>query len=104
MRNQLDERGLDREAPRRGVDQDPRDFAGHSLRAGLATSAAADGVSERAIMNQTGHRSLTMVRHYIRDGELFPEVQASNASSGLAVSPTRVLAQPSMASTGTHGP
>src|SRR5215467_3450815 len=33
--------------------------AGHSLRAGLATSAAAAGVSERAIMAQTGHRSVT---------------------------------------------
>jgi integrase len=40
---------------------DPSAFAGHSLRAGLATSAAA-GKSERAIMNQTGHRGLTTVR------------------------------------------
>jgi integrase len=45
--------------------------AGHSPRAGLATSAAAAGVSERAIMNQTGHRSVRMVRRYIRDGSLF---------------------------------
>jgi len=50
---------------------DPAAFAGHSLRAGLATSAAAAGKSERAIMNQTGHRSLTTVRRYIRDGNLF---------------------------------
>lgn len=49
------------------------DFAGHSLRSGLATSAAMAGASERAIMNQTGHRSLTMVRRYIRDGSLFRE-------------------------------
>ena len=35
---------------------DPAQFAGHSLRSGLATSAAAAGKSERAIMNQTGHR------------------------------------------------
>jgi integrase len=53
------------------VGLDPEHFAGHSLRAGLATSAAAAGASERAIMNQTGHRSLAMVRRYIRDGELF---------------------------------
>jgi integrase len=46
-------------------------FAGHSLRAGLATSAAAAGVSERAIMKQTGHKSVQMVRRYIRDGDLF---------------------------------
>lgn len=38
----------------------PADFAGHSLRAGLPTQAAAGGVSERAIMAQTGHKSLPM--------------------------------------------
>jgi site-specific recombinase XerD len=46
-------------------------YAGHSLRAGLATSAAAAGVQERDIMRQTGHRSVNMVRRYIREGELF---------------------------------
>jgi integrase len=49
------------------------DFAGHSLRSGLATSAAAAGASERSIMNQTGHRSVNMVRRYIKDGSLFRE-------------------------------
>lgn len=52
-----------------GLDQ--RHFAGHSLRAGLATSAAMAGVSERDIMEQTGHRSPMMVRRYIRDSNLF---------------------------------
>jgi site-specific recombinase XerD len=52
---------------------DPAQYAGHSLRAGLATSAAIAGASERAIMAQTGHRSLSMVRRYIRDGNLFRE-------------------------------
>ena len=60
---------------------DRGDFAGHSLRAGLATSAAAAGKSERAIMNQTGHRSLTTVRRYIRDGSLFRD----NAADGLGL-------------------
>ena len=46
-------------------------YAGHSLRAGLATSAAAGGASERAIMAQTGHRSTDMVRRYIRTANLF---------------------------------
>lgn len=46
-------------------------FAGHSLRAGLATQAAINGASERSIMKQTGHKSAAMVRRYIRDGELF---------------------------------
>jgi site-specific recombinase XerD len=52
---------------------DASKFAGHSLRSGLATSAAMAGASERSIMNQTGHRSVNMVRRYIRDGSLFRE-------------------------------
>jgi integrase len=46
-------------------------YAGHSLRSGLSTAAAMADVSERAIMAQTGHKSLPMVRRYIRDGSLF---------------------------------
>ena len=60
---------------------DSTKYSGHSLRAGLATSAAAAGASERAIMNQTGHRSLAMVRRYIREGNLFNDNAA--ASLGL---------------------
>jgi integrase len=51
-------------------------FAGHSLRAGLATSAAAAGKSERSIMAQTGHKSSAMVRRYIRRATLFDECAA----------------------------
>ena len=58
--------GLDRSA-----------FAGHSLRAGFATVAARNGATERSIMNQTGHKSLTMVRRYIREGSLFRENAAT---------------------------
>lgn len=50
---------------------DPARFSGHSLRAGLATSAGAAGVDERTIMEQTGHKTTTMVRRYIRRGSLF---------------------------------
>lgn len=50
---------------------DAAKYSGHSLRAGLATSAAAAGVQERSIMRQTGHKSVNMVRRYIREGELF---------------------------------
>jgi integrase len=46
-------------------------YAGHSLRAGLATQAYRNGASELAIMQQTGHRSLSTVRKYIREGSLF---------------------------------
>lgn len=56
---------------------DPTRYAGHSLRAGLATSAAAAGVSERAIMQQTGHRSLVTLRKYIREGSLFRDNAAA---------------------------
>ena len=55
---------------------DAAKYAGHSLRAGHATSAAASGASERSIMNQTGHRSVQMVRRYIREGNLFRENSA----------------------------
>jgi integrase len=53
------------------------DYAGHSLRAGLATAAAAAGVPERAIRAQTGHRSLATLRKYIREGSLFLENAAA---------------------------
>jgi integrase len=52
---------------------DPGRYAGHSLRGGLATSAAAAGATERSIMATTGHRSVQTVRRYIRVGELFRE-------------------------------
>ena len=58
------------------VGLDPAKYAGHSLRAGHATSAAMAGASERSIMNQTGHRSVQMVRRYIREGSLFRENSA----------------------------
>ena len=50
---------------------DPAGYSGHSLRAGLATSAAQVGVSSWKIRQQTGHASDTMLARYIRDGELF---------------------------------
>ena len=68
-------RVVQRAALRAGLD--PARYAGHSLRAGLATAAAQGGAPERAIMAQTGHRSLTMVRRYIRSGSLFTENAAA---------------------------
>jgi integrase len=61
-------------AERAGLDAGK--YAGHSLRAGHATAAAIAGASERSIMRQTGHRSVQMVRRYIRDGSLFRENSA----------------------------
>jgi integrase len=45
---------------------DPKDFAGHSLRAGFVTSAALRNAPEEAIALQTGHRSIVVLRSYIR--------------------------------------
>jgi hypothetical protein len=50
---------------------DPTRYAGHSLRAGLATSAAAANVEERKIAQQTGHTSVIILRRYIREADLF---------------------------------
>ncbi|TPI58677.1 site-specific integrase [Mesorhizobium sp. B3-1-7] len=49
----------------------PDDYSGHSLRAGLATSAAMAGASTWKIRAQTGHASEAMLARYIRDGNLF---------------------------------
>ena len=50
---------------------DSRNFSGHSLRSGFATSAAESGVEERSIMAMTGHKSTEMVRRYIKEVNLF---------------------------------
>jgi integrase len=60
----------------RRAGRDPATFAGHSLRSGLATAAAA-GAPERAIMRQGGWESEAMVRRYIRAGTLFEENAAA---------------------------
>ncbi|WP_420105120.1 site-specific integrase [Herbaspirillum huttiense] len=49
----------------------PTNYSGHSLRAGFATSAAQNGVEERLIARTTRHRSMTVLRGYVRDGDLF---------------------------------
>jgi integrase len=50
---------------------DPSKYGGHSLRAGCATAAAANGASDLTIMGRTGHRSSGMVSRYVRHGTLF---------------------------------
>jgi site-specific recombinase XerD len=64
-----------RAAKRAGLD--PASYAAHSLRSGHATSAAAGGAPERAIMRQTGHRSLQTLRGYIRSGTIWRENAAA---------------------------
>ncbi len=53
------------------IGHDPASYSGHSLRAGLATSAAMAGLSTLAIRQQTGHRSDATLARYVRSGELF---------------------------------
>jgi len=50
---------------------DPRRFGGHSLRAGFVTTAALIGATEDEIAFQTGHKSMTVLRGYIRRASLF---------------------------------
>jgi len=50
---------------------DNRNYSGHSLRSGFATSAAESGAEERSIMAMTGHKSTEMVRRYIKEANLF---------------------------------
>lgn len=57
---------------------DPAKYSGHSLRAGLATSAAMAGVSTLDIRKQTGHTSDSMLARYVRSGELFVNNAASH--------------------------
>ena len=66
------------------ADLDPARISGHSLRSGFATAAAQGGASEMAIMEQTGHRSTTMLRRYSRRGSRFAEPAA--ARLGLSAS------------------
>ena len=50
---------------------DSKNYSGHSLRSGFATSAAETGAEERDIMAMTGHKSAEMVRRYIKEANLF---------------------------------
>ena len=48
-----------------------KNYSGHSLRSGFATTAAESGAEERSIMAMTGHKSAEMVRRYIKEANLF---------------------------------
>jgi integrase len=75
---QIGEAALSREAVSiivkkhaQAIGLDPAKYSGHSLRAGLVTSAAQAGVSSWKIRAQTDHKSDAMLARYIRDGQLF---------------------------------
>jgi site-specific recombinase XerD len=50
---------------------DPAQFAGHSLRSGFLTSAAATGASIFRMADQSRHRSMDVLQGYVRNAELF---------------------------------
>ncbi|RWG78553.1 site-specific integrase [Mesorhizobium sp.] len=58
---------------------DPAGYSGHSLRAGLVTSAAMAGASTWKIRAQTGHASDAMLARYVRDSDMF----TSNAAGAI---------------------
>lgn len=60
---------------------DPKGYSAHSLRAGCATEAASRGVEERDIGRHTRHRSIAVLRGYIREGTVF----MNNASARLGL-------------------
>ena len=60
---------------------DPALYAGHSLRAGFATTAARAGKPDRAISRQTRHKSAAMLAEYVREERLFDD----NASEGVGL-------------------
>ena len=69
LRPEAIERMMKRCVERIGLD--PRNFAGHSLRAGFITEAGEAGIGELLIASQSGHRSMEVLRRYFRRSELF---------------------------------
>jgi site-specific recombinase XerD len=57
---------------------DSKNYSGHSLRSGFATSAADSGAEERSIMAMTGHKSTEMVRRYIKEANVFKNNALNN--------------------------
>lgn len=60
---------------------DPARVSPHGLRAGMVTTAALNGAEERDIARTTLHKSVTMLRKYIRDADLL----RNNASGRLGL-------------------
>ena len=60
---------------------DPKSIAGHSLRTRCVTQAAENGVPDRQIMKQTGHKSVAMLQRYIRDLKILEQ----NAAARLGI-------------------
>lgn len=57
------------------VGVDTAEYSGHSMRAGLVTSAAAAGVAELDIARTSRHKSVPTLRTYVREAQLFSATQ-----------------------------
>lgn len=57
----------------RRIGLDPRDYSGHSLRAGFVTSAAVHRARLDKIMDVTRHKNPATVLQYIRDADAFAD-------------------------------
>ncbi len=57
---------------------DPKEFSGHSLRAGFITSAAESGANLFKIMDISRHKSMQTVQGYVRNAELFKNHAGNN--------------------------
>ena len=60
---------VQRALKRIGVDH--ASYGSHSLRAGMITASVLNGASELAIMDRTGHKSVSMIRRYARPAQAF---------------------------------
>jgi integrase len=80
LKGRLEDRAVDRlvkeAAHRAGLEEG---YSAHSLRAGFISEAALRGKSERSIAQQSGHKSLPVLRGYIRRATPFQD----NAVVGL---------------------
>ena len=59
----------------------PANISAHSLRSGMASQAAKNGVEERSIARTTQHKSIRVLRRYIHAGTIFED----NASGRLGL-------------------
>ena len=57
-------------------------FSGHSLRAGFLTSAAGKGASIFKMMDVSRHKSVDVLRGYVRDAEFFKDPGHDTRSGG----------------------
>ena len=53
------------------IGKNEKDFAGHSLRSGSVTQGAINGANDRALMNQGGWKTRSMIDRYVKDANIF---------------------------------